>query len=330
MSWAPFATISAPPLASGIMRGMTNPKRARSALVFLFLLAFLAAACGAASLPHPMIGHTAADISAEYIGGKGPRTLKEALGKVVVLDFWATWCNPCKASFPAYARMAEEFRGDVVVIGVSVDDPEGVTKEKLLAFAAQAHATFPILWDKDGSTAAVYAGAKHLPSTFVIDRSGTVRHLHQGYGSAYPATIAREVKELLAEVTSAPALAAISVWKPEVFSCETEIGPLAKRARADCKDDACRKDKRVATCAQCLLTSCCAEEQVCFADAYPPASASRADAASCHCRAMARLFAHRDAETRCAQPNDFSRAEATCAAAHCADACAYEVGGPPP
>jgi thiol-disulfide isomerase/thioredoxin len=317
---------------SGIMRGMTQPKRAPSAfrsLVLLFALALCATACVAASLPHPMIGHTATEISAEYVGGEGPRTLKEALGKVVVLDFWATWCKPCKDSFPAYARLAEEFHGDVVVIGVNVDDPEGGTKEKILAFAAQAHATFPIVWDKDGSTAAVYAGANHLPSTFVIDRSGTVRHLHQGYGPFHPATVAREVKELLAEANSAPGLAALSVWSPDPLSCEIKPD-LVKRAQAECKDAACRKNRRYAACAQCLLASCCAEEQACIPNAFPPASAARADAAPCHCRVTARFFGHRDAEIRCAPPTDVSRAEATCAAAHCADACAYEIGGPSP
>jgi thiol-disulfide isomerase/thioredoxin len=326
--------------ASGIMRGMTHPKRAPNALrrlVLLLVLALCASACAAASLPHPMIGHAATEIAAEYVGGEGPRTLKGALGKVVVLDFWATWCGPCQQSFPAYARIADEFHGDVVVIGVSVDDPEDVTKEKILAFAAKAHAAFPILWDKDGSAAAIYGGRLHLPSTFILDRSGTVRRLHQGYGPYHAATVAREVKELLAEATPGPALSALSVWAPHPLSCESEskpevVEPLRRSSLARCKDDACRKKlERLFACNLCRLASCCAEMQACSPDAFPPASTARAQAAACACHEEARLRGHADAEGRCGPPNDLSRADAACAAAHCADACTNEkpIGGPP-
>ena len=128
---------------------------------------------------------------AELLAGDGPRSLKEARGKVVVLDFWATWCGPCKLSFPFLAQIADDFRSDVVVFGVSVDAE--ATKEQILTFAAEGHAKFPILWDRDGSTAAVYDGNK-LPSTFVLDWTGAVRHYHNGFGKAHAATIRREIR----------------------------------------------------------------------------------------------------------------------------------------
>jgi peroxiredoxin len=285
-----------------------------------------------------MIGHTATDVSAEYIGGEGPRSVKEALGKVVVVDFWGTWCKPCQESFPEYAKIASDFRGDVVVLGIAIDDPEDMTKEKILSFARQAHADFPILWDKDGSTAALWGGARHLPvpSTFVIDRTGTVRHLHQGYTPFHASTIRREVKELLAEPTPPPALAAISVWAPPSAapSCEVKPEHVARYrsdARSRCRDEACRtKVEREIACNLCVLASCCAEQKACSSEAFPPNSTGRTEAAVCHCRAEARQRGHADADARCGLANDVSRAEAACLATHCADVCANkESGGPP-
>jgi thiol-disulfide isomerase/thioredoxin len=79
-------------------------------------------------LHHPFIGKAAPEITAEPIGGEGPKTLAEALGKVVVVDFWASCCGPCKASFPIYQTILDKFPGDVAVIAVDTDEPGSKTK----------------------------------------------------------------------------------------------------------------------------------------------------------------------------------------------------------
>jgi len=119
--------------------------------------------------------------------------LSDYKGKVVVLNFWATWCGPCKASFPKYQKLVERFPNDLAVLAVSVDDPETVTNEKILAFARENHARFSILWDKDHSTGATYHVPAGLPSAFIIDRSGIVRHLRAGLDPR----IAAEVQSLV-------------------------------------------------------------------------------------------------------------------------------------
>jgi cytochrome c biogenesis protein CcmG/thiol:disulfide interchange protein DsbE len=187
---ANHATIAA---LSGIMRGMTKPY----ALAALALLSLFTAACGAPAQLHPLIGKPAPEISAEPIGGEGPTRIKAALGKVVILDFWATSCVPCKKSFPAYQEIVDEFPGRVAVIAVSVNEADNTTKSQLLAFASEVHAKFAIVWDKDGSVATRYGGSLSLPSAFVIDQAGAVRHLHLGYVPGYGAALAREVKALL-------------------------------------------------------------------------------------------------------------------------------------
>jgi thiol-disulfide isomerase/thioredoxin len=309
------------------MCAMTQVVRAfPGALIALVPLAFVAGACTVPSLPHPLIGHTAVEITAEPVGGDGPKSLKEALGKVVVVDFWATWCLPCKQSFPDYARLAEEFKSDLVVIGVNVDEPETTDKAAILKFVAETKATFPIVWDRDRSVAAAYAGAYTLPSTFVIDRQGTVRYLHKGYGPGFVPTIAREVRHLLTEKVAPTALTAISAWKPQPMSCQRDREDIEKNRAAmlaRCPDAACKAgQERASVCALCMLGSCCEMEQACAPEAFPPGSTERAEAAACRCRSLARLRGHLDVDLRCGAANDAGRAEAACVEANCAQACA--------
>jgi thiol-disulfide isomerase/thioredoxin len=142
---------------------------------------------------HPLIGKRAPEILAEPVGGDGPRTIEQARGKVVIVDFWATWCRPCKESFPKYQKLADSFRGDVVVIAISVDDPDHVTIDKLLAFAKDTGVKFSVLWDKHLRMEARYMMPNGLPTSFVIDRNGTVRSVHLGYDAA----LQQEIEGLL-------------------------------------------------------------------------------------------------------------------------------------
>src|SRR5262245_24086027 len=70
------------------------------------------------------VGSPAPDFSAELVTGSGPKTLAEAKGKVVILDFWATWCGPCKQSFPKYQELVDQLNGEVTVIAISMDEPD--------------------------------------------------------------------------------------------------------------------------------------------------------------------------------------------------------------
>src|SRR5690606_8064840 len=99
----------------------------------LFSLAFAAPACtprgggpGAAALPvseHPLRGAPAPDFRLPARGGASA-SLSDHAGKVVLVDFWATWCEPCKVSFPEYQALLARYDGRVVVIGISEDDED--------------------------------------------------------------------------------------------------------------------------------------------------------------------------------------------------------------
>jgi peroxiredoxin len=170
-------------------------------------LSVLAASCGgaqgkgseaASGKNHPLIGMPAPEIGAEPVGGDGPKTLEAAHGKVVIVDFWGTSCEPCRRSFPKYQALVEQFAGDLAVIAVSVDEPDIAGKDQLLAFAKDTRAKFAIVWDKDHRAVERY-GLRTLtiPSSFVIDKSGKVRHLHVSFHDGEEAKIGDEVRALL-------------------------------------------------------------------------------------------------------------------------------------
>ena len=168
-------------------------------------VSLLAVSCGegggasdASSKSHPLIGKPAPEISAEPVGGDGPKTIKAAQGKVVILDFWGTFCEPCKKSFPKYQELVDQFGGDAVVLAVSVDDPNDKKKEQVEGFAKENHAKFSIVWDKEHKAAKAYGvdSLNSMPVSFVIDKAGVVRHVHVGYHDGEDSQIAAEVKAL--------------------------------------------------------------------------------------------------------------------------------------
>jgi thiol-disulfide isomerase/thioredoxin len=143
-----------------------------------------------------LVGSPAPEITAADVTGEGPSSIKDASGRVVILDFWATFCEPCKKSFPKYQELMDQFGGDLVVIAVSVDDPEDVQEDKIKEFVGATGVKFKVVWDKDKSAVKKYSPPK-MPTSYIIDKSGVVKHIHAGYESGEEAKIGDEVKALL-------------------------------------------------------------------------------------------------------------------------------------
>lgn len=169
-------------------------------LVVLFAAAIPLVACekgqgGASSASegkHPLIGSPAPDFNLPAQSGGERASLAEADGKVALVDFWATWCEPCRVSFPHYQALAKKFDGDVVVVGISEDDePDGIK-----AFAKETGATFPLAWDANKNVAAGYH-PDSMPTSFVIDKNKLVRFVHGGFRPGDENVIEDQVKELL-------------------------------------------------------------------------------------------------------------------------------------
>ena len=116
-------------------------------------------------------------------------------GKVVLVDFWASWCGPCKASFPALNRLHDKYASKgLVVIGVGVDDDEA----KYKAFASKMGAKFPLAHDSQHKAAAFFSPST-MPTSYIVDRKGVIRHVHSGFrGAKTEAEYAAEIEALLA------------------------------------------------------------------------------------------------------------------------------------
>jgi len=114
-------------------------------------------------------------------------------GKVVIVDFWASWCAPCREEMPVLERLHQRYaeRG-LVIVGVSQDRAPSNIRE----FLASNPVSFPIVHDADHDVAQRF-GPPRMPSSYVIDRAGTVRYVHAGFRASDAALLEREVRELL-------------------------------------------------------------------------------------------------------------------------------------
>jgi peroxiredoxin len=149
-------------------------------------------ASSAADAEHPLLGAAAPAFELEAPGSKQKISLAVHAGNVVVVDFWATWCAPCKESFPAYQRLSQKFGSRLTVIGISVDeDPSAIR-----SFARETGATFLLAWDEGQSTSKSYQPPT-MPTCFVVDQAGIVRYVHSGFHPGDEQAIGSEIASLL-------------------------------------------------------------------------------------------------------------------------------------
>lgn len=142
-------------------------------------------------------GKTACEVEAEHVMGEGPTDLGAARGMVVVVDFWATWCEPCKKSFPAYQAIVDKYAGKVAVIAISVDDPDDKSVDDLKQFAKlNGDVSFPIVWDKTKATSGQYKPST-MPTSYIIDQEGILRHIHVGFKGSAKADMDKQIEALL-------------------------------------------------------------------------------------------------------------------------------------
>lgn len=152
----------------------------KTTLIFLTVLitgGLLAGFCFAGSPAgnDGKIGSKAADFSLKSINGKTIK-LSDYKGKVVILDFWATWCPPCRKGIPDLISIQKEFGKDVVVIGLSVDTD---SKMEVPGFAQKQGINYAIVYSTDAITKQ-YGGIEGIPTTFIIDKKGNIADTHVG------------------------------------------------------------------------------------------------------------------------------------------------------
>ena len=123
------------------------------------------------------VGDPLPDLTAFKLEGKLPDSLKD---KVVMLDFWASWCDPCKASFPVMEQLHQKYGPQgLIILAVNVDE----NKSDMADFLKRNATTFTVVRDA-AQKLVEKAGIATMPSTFLIDRQGKVRFTHSGFRGA--------------------------------------------------------------------------------------------------------------------------------------------------
>ncbi len=138
------------------------------------------------------VGQPLAKLSQLLPGADLPSTS----GKVVLVDFWASWCGPCKASFPCLNRLYDKYSSKgLVVVGIGVDEDPAKYKE----FAGKMGAKFALAHDS-AHKAAGFFGPPAMPTSYLVDRKGVIRHIHSGFrGAKTEAEYTKEIEALLNE-----------------------------------------------------------------------------------------------------------------------------------
>lgn len=183
---------------------MTGTKTRRALFVFILVLAAVWIAYSAqvqpkqvvaAEIVSPLQGYLAPDFTLQDLTGFN-YTLSDLRGRVVVLNFWASWCTPCKIEMPAFEKVAASYNLDeVIFLGINVtyqDDAANV-----LAFINELNLTFPILLDEMGTVSNEYE-VYSMPTTYFIDKEGVIQKVILG-GPIPEASMRVEISKILDE-----------------------------------------------------------------------------------------------------------------------------------
>lgn len=142
--------------------------------VISFILLAIASACSLNLDVAPVVGFIAPDFELESIEAEAVR-LGDFRGKVVLINFWATWCGPCRVEMPAMQNRFEAYDGDLVILAVDNDEP----LEKVVAFVEELGLTFTVLLDLGAEVQDMYL-IRGYPTSVFVDKDGIIQFIHIG------------------------------------------------------------------------------------------------------------------------------------------------------
>lgn len=162
-------------------------KHSLAALLIATLTGLLPANAGTPEGPAP-------DFALKSGSGKNLR-LSEYRGDVVMINFWASWCGPCRQEMPLLDELFQEYEPlGFTILGVNVEEDSAKAKDLLKKLPV----SFPVLFDNTSKVSKLY-DVVAMPSTVLIDRDGNLRYLHQGYKPGYIEQYQQQVRELIRE-----------------------------------------------------------------------------------------------------------------------------------
>ena len=162
-------------------------KHSLIAVVFSILAASSLASSG-------MEGQPAPDFALKSSTGKNLR-LSEYRGDVVMINFWATWCGPCRQEMPLLDELYARYqRVGFNLLGVNIDDDS----RRAMRMVDELGVNFPVLFDAGKEVSKLYE-VDAMPVTILVDREGTVRYVHHGYKPGYENAYLDQIRSLLRE-----------------------------------------------------------------------------------------------------------------------------------
>jgi thiol-disulfide isomerase/thioredoxin len=141
------------------------------------------------------VGQPAPEFTLPTLQQDQPTSLKQFAGKVIYLDFWASWCAPCRTSFPLLNKMHEKLKAQgFEVVGINLDEDKAAAEKFLKDFPV----TFTVLRDAKGEWADKFV-VESMPTSFIIDKKGVVQNIHHGFASDDIKELEEKVTKLLAD-----------------------------------------------------------------------------------------------------------------------------------
>jgi peroxiredoxin len=138
------------------------------------------------------VSANAPDFTLRSMDGPNLR-LQEQRGQVVMINFWATWCGPCRQEMPHLTRLYDKYRSaGFVILGVNVDDDA----RRATDLATKLGLKFPVLLDTDKTVSRLY-DLGTMPTSVLVDRNGRVRYVYNGYVAGYEDLYEKQIRELL-------------------------------------------------------------------------------------------------------------------------------------
>lgn len=143
-------------------------------------------------------GQTAPSCALTPVGSTQPIDMHQFQGKLLYVDFWASWCPPCARSFPFMNELDRDLREKgLVVLGINVDEKA----QDATAFLAKHPASFALAADSTGQCPQQF-GVQAMPSSYLVDANGTVRHVHLGFRAGEAQNLRAVIEKLLSETAA--------------------------------------------------------------------------------------------------------------------------------
>ena len=138
----------------------------------------------------PEVGSPAPDFKLQDLEGRAV-SLDQFRGRIVMLDFWATWCGPCLLTMPVLENLAKEYPQDLKLLAINVAEPPDLVR----SFVRQRNISSTVLLDQEGKVGDMY-GSESIPMQVLIDRTGVVRRVTVGYSS----TLANQLRSAIEQL----------------------------------------------------------------------------------------------------------------------------------